>query len=134
MTSTSTTTPTPTPTLSTAVADAAVGINFFPGKQKERASGGIGGRRCCGVQHFGVWGFARVGEGFNFVRDYYFGFNSSFYGSLGIIMSSGVVWQPIKHQQGGTDVRRRLWACVRAISIIRSQLGINQLFCRLNLY
>jgi len=31
-----------------------------------------------------------VGEGFNFVRDYYFGFNSSFYGSLGIIMNSGV--------------------------------------------
>lgn len=23
-----------------------------------------------------------VGEGFNFVRDYYFGFNSTFYGSL----------------------------------------------------
>lgn len=36
----------------------------------------------------------RVGEGFNFVRDYYFGFNSSFYGSLGIIMNSGVAGRP----------------------------------------
>lgn len=42
-----------------------------------------------------AFAFGRVGEGFNFVRDYYFGFNSSFYGSLGIIMSMGVVGTPL---------------------------------------
>lgn len=45
----------------------------------------------------GSWVLRCVGalEGFNFVRDYYFGFNSSFYGSLGIIMSMGVVGTPL---------------------------------------
>lgn len=36
---------------------------------------------CVGVRFSVMW--CSVGEGFNFVRDYYFGFNSSFYGSFG---------------------------------------------------
>lgn len=55
----------------------------------------------------GGWDFAfafafggRVGEGFNFVRDYYFGFNSSFYGSLGIIMNRGVAERPWARKGG----------------------------------
>lgn len=54
------------------------------------------GERRAGVpQGVCAFAFGRVGEGFNFVRDYYFGFNSSFYGSLGIIMSMGVVGTPL---------------------------------------
>lgn len=62
-----------------------------------RGEGGKGGDAGVQSSFFGFGG--RVGEGFNFVRDYYFGFNSSFYGSLGIIMNRGVVGTSFK--QGG---------------------------------
>lgn len=70
---------------------AAGGLTFFLANsevgRKENSDGGV---QFLGLG-FCALGGCGVGEGFNFVRDYYFGFNSSFYGSLGIIMSRGVV-------------------------------------------
>lgn len=70
---------------------AAGGLTFFlANSEVGRRENSDGGVQFLGLG-FCALGGCGVGEGFNFVRDYYFGFNSSFYGSLGIIMSRGVV-------------------------------------------
>lgn len=79
-------------------------VTVWRGFRGDRNGQGVRGEEGIGC---GGWDFAfafafggRVGEGFNFVRDYYFGFNSSFYGSLGIIMNSGVAGWPWAHNGG----------------------------------